>query len=184
METADRHPPGSVPVETGTVQRGIYAISAVVCFVVAFLMLGPRPEGVAGAIDVSSLPWVNAGINSLTTLVLIAGFIAIRQRNIALHRALMTTALGLSSIFLVVYITYHWFSTGPVRYQGDFRWIYLFILATHIVLAASILPLALTTWFRGWSGAVAGHRRIAPATLGLWLYVTITGVMIVGMAHS
>ncbi len=167
-----------------TIQRVIYAISVVVCLAVAFLILGPRPEGVAGMVDVSALPWVNAGINSLTTLVLVAGFAAIRAGRVELHKWLMTSALGLSAVFLVVYIVYHWFSTGPVRYQGDFRSLYLFVLVTHVVLASVILPLALTAWFRGWSGKVDKHRRIAPATLALWLYVTVTGVMIVGMAHG
>jgi len=167
-----------------TRQRLIYAVSAVVCAVVAFLLLGPRPDGVAGSVDVSMLPWVNAGINSVTTVVLLAGFAAIRARRVELHRALMTTALGLSAVFLVVYVTYHWFSAGPVRYEGQFRTLYLFILATHILLAIVVLPLALTTWARGWFDAIADHKRIAPATLGVWLYVTVTGVMIVTMAHG
>ena len=170
--------------ESSNAQRGIYALSGVVFLAVAFLMWGPRPEGMAGSVDVSLLPWVNAGLNTATTLVLLAGFAAIRAGRVRLHKALMTTALGLSAVFLVVYVTYHWFSTGPARYTGDYRAFYLFVLATHIVLAAVILPLALTTWFRGWSGAIPGHKRMAPATLGLWLYVTVTGVMIVGMAHA
>lgn len=167
-----------------TRQRVIYALSAVVCAVVAFLLVGPRPEGVAGSVDVSALPWVNAGINSVTTVVLIAGFAAIRAKRVGLHRVLMTTALGLSAVFLVVYVTYHWFSAGPVRYQGDFRYVYLFVLASHILLAIVVLPLALTTWARGWFGAIADHRRIAPATFAIWLYVTVTGVLIVTMAHG
>ncbi len=161
----------------------IYALSAVVCAVVAFLILGPRPEGVAGSVDVSALPWVNAGLNSATTLCLVAGFVAIKTGRTVLHKRLMSTALGLSTVFLGVYITYHWFSAGPVHYEGSFRGLYLFVLATHIVLAAAILPLALTTWFRGWTGEVVSHRRIAPATLGIWLYVTVTGVLIVWMVH-
>ncbi len=174
----------STTLDPTTRQRLIYAVSGVVCVVVAFLLLGPRPEGVAGSVDVSMLPWVNAGINSVTTVVLLAGFAAIRAKRVALHRALMTTALGLSVVFLVVYVTYHWFSAGPVRYEGDFRGFYLFVLATHVLLAIAVLPLALTTWARGWFGAIADHRRIAPATFGVWLYVTVTGVLIVTMAHG
>ncbi len=164
-------------------QRLIYAVSAAVCLVVAALILGPRPEGVAGTLDVSSLPWVNATINTITAGVLLAGFVAILAGRVALHRALMTTALGLSSLFLLSYVTYHWFSAGPVRYEGSLRGVYLFLLATHVVLAAAILPLALTTWTRGWFGAIQSHRRLAPLTLATWLYVTVTGVVIVVMAH-
>ena len=164
-------------------QRVIYVVSAVVCAVVAFLLLGPRPEGVAGAIDVSALPWFNAGLNTLTFGLLLAGFAAIKAGRMKLHKGLMTSALGVSVVFLVSYITYHWFSEGPVRYEGPLRGLYLFVLVTHVVLAAAILPMALTTWIRGWTGAVERHRRVAPSTLAVWLYVAFTGVLIVVMAH-
>ncbi|MEZ4234641.1 MAG: DUF420 domain-containing protein [Myxococcota bacterium] len=164
--------------------RWVVAVSVVICAVVALLVLGPRPEGVAGAIDVSALPWVNAGINATTTLLLLAGFAAIKARRVAVHRALMTSALGCSALFLISYVVYHWFSAGPTRYEGAFRVPYLIMLATHVVLAAVILPAALTTWLRGFSGQIGPHRRIAPATLALWLYVSITGVLITVMAHG
>ncbi|MEQ1504448.1 MAG: DUF420 domain-containing protein [Myxococcota bacterium] len=162
----------------------VMVVSGVVCAVVALLILGPRPAGVAGAIEVGFLPWLNAGINAITTGVLVAGFIAIKQRKIALHRALMTTALGCSALFLISYVVYHWFSLGPTHYDGPGRLVYLVILLTHVVLAALILPAALTTWLRGYSGQIEAHRRIAPRTLAVWLYVTITGVVITVMAHG
>lgn len=165
-------------------QRTIHVISAVLCAVVAFLILGPRPDGVAGAIDVSALPAVNASVNGLTSLVLVAGFVAVRSKRIVLHRRLMLTAFGLSTVFLLSYVTYHWFSVGPARYKGEWRALYFVILFTHIPLAAIILPLALTTLTRGWTGAIARHRRIAPLTLALWLYVSVTGVAIYWMAHG
>ncbi len=165
-------------------QRWVWALSAIVCAVVAFLMLGPRPDGVAGAVDVSALPWVNAGLNSITTVLLVMGFAAIRAGRVALHRAFMLSAFGVSTLFLVSYIVYHWFSTGPVIYEGDWRGLYLVILLTHIVLAACILPLALTTLSRALSERFDPHRRIARVTLPLWLYVTVSGVIIVWMAHA
>ncbi len=165
-------------------QRPINVISAVICIVVGLLILGPRPPGVAGALDVSALPTVNATLNACTTLVLLAGYAAIRQRRIVLHRRLMLTAFALSAAFLTTYVIYHTFSVGPAKYEGAYRGVYLFILLTHIPLAAIILPLALTTLARGWFGAVARHRRIAPWTLGLWLYVSLTGVTIYWMAHT
>lgn len=164
--------------------RWVIALSATVCALVAFLLLGPRPEGVAGAIDVSLLPWVNAVINTCTTLLLLAGFAAIRAKKILLHRQLMTSALGCSAVFLVSYVIYHWFSAGPAHYGGPFRAGYLAMLASHVVLAALILPAALTTWWRGHSSQIAGHRKIAPTTLAVWLYVTSTGVLITLLAHG
>jgi putative membrane protein len=169
---------------TDRVQRGVYAVSIAVSVLVAVLILAPRPAGLAGALDVSALPWVNAGINTLTAAILVAGFAAIRAKRIALHRRLMTTALGTSSAFLASYVVYHTFSPGPARYEGDWRGVYLFVLLTHVVLAALILPAALTTWLRGWTGRVADHRRIAPATLAVWLYVSVTGVLVTWMAHG
>jgi len=166
------------------VQRGVYALSAVLCLVVAGLVLGPVPPGMKGAVDVSMLPFVNASLNLLTATLLVAGFVAVKTGRIEGHRRLMTSAFGTSTLFLLSYVTYHWFSEGPAVYEGGFRGLYLFILFTHIVLAALILPLALTAGLRGWFGAIDAHRRIAPATLAVWLYVSVTGVLIVWMAHT
>ena len=164
--------------------RAISAVSVALVLVVAFLLLGPRPPGVAGAVDVSRLPWVNAAINSVTTCVLVSAYVAIRAKRVRLHRALMLTAFGLSSLFLVVYVTYHWFSVGPTHYEGRFRGLYLTILVTHVLLAVVILPLALTTLGRGLRNEIQRHRPLARITLPIWLYVTVTGVVIVVMAHG
>jgi putative membrane protein len=180
METT-RHAPLTDP---GATPRWIVVLSTVICLVVAFLILGPRPDGVAGAIDVGMLPWVNASLNAITTVLLLAGYVAVRARRIPLHRALMSTALGCSALFLCSYVVYHWFSAGPTRYEGSLRGLYLVILLTHVVLASIILPAALTTWYRGFTGRIVQHRRIAPITLGIWLYVSITGVVITWMAHG
>jgi len=165
-------------------QKPINAISAAICVIVAVLIMGPRPPGVAGAIDVSMLPAVNATLNGCTTVMLLAGYAAIRARRIQLHKRIMLTAFGFSAAFLVSYVVYHTFSVGPAEYKGAYRGLYLVILLTHIPLAAIILPLALTTLARGWFGAIARHRRIAPWTLALWLYVSVTGVAIYWMAHG
>ena len=165
-------------------QRGIYGLSAVLCLVVAGLVLGPVPGGMAGSVDVSALPFVNASLNALTALLLIVGAVAVKTGRIALHKQVMTTAFGTSTLFLLSYVTYHWFSEGPAIYAGSYRSLYLFVLMTHIVLAAIILPLALTAGLRGWFGAISAHKRIAPATLAVWLYVSVTGVAIVWMAHT
>lgn len=175
---------GAAATRTDTMQRAVYAASLTVCAVVALLMFAPRPEGLAGAVDVSALPWVDAGLNAVTAVLLLAGFAAIKTKRVVLHRRLMTSALATSTLFLLTYVTYHTFSAGPARYEGPWRGVYLFALLTHVVLAAVILPAALTTWLRGYTGAVDGHRRIAPPTLAVWLYVSVTGVLITWMAHG
>lgn len=164
-------------------QRPIAVVSVGVCLAVAFLILGPRPGGVAGAIDVSRLPPVQALLNTVTTALLVAGYAAVKTRRLVLHKRLMLSAFATSTAFLAVYVVYHWFSPGPAHYTGPLRALYLIVLVSHIVLAAGILPLALTTLVRALVGAYDRHRRIAPVTLGIWLYVSVTGVLIYAAAH-
>lgn len=163
--------------------RIIYIVSALLCAAVAFLILGPRPEGTRGALDVSALPTVNASLNALTTLLLVTGWVLIKQRKIDLHKNVMLAAFGSSSAFLVSYVIYHWFKAAPKPYEGSFRTFYLVILLTHIVLAAAIVPLALITLYRGWRMDKRAHRKIAKVTLPLWLYVSVTGVAIYAMLY-
>lgn len=164
--------------------RVIYGVSAAICLAVAFLILGPRPASLAGSVDVSFLPKVNATLNTVTATLLLCGYAAIKTRRIRLHRNLMISAFTSSTLFLLTYVVYHWFKEGPARYHGEWRAVYLVILLTHIVLAAGILPLALMTLVRGLTGAFERHRRIAPTTLAIWLYVSVTGVLIYWMAHT
>lgn len=158
-------------------------VGLVICGAVAFLILGPRPEGTEGMLDVSGLPLVNASLNGLTTVLLLAGFALIKAGRIDLHKKVMLSCFGTSSAFLVTYIIYHWFKDGPKEYVGDHRTFYLFILLTHIVLAAGIIPLALVTLYRGWNDQLAKHRWIARITLPIWLYVSVTGVAIYAMLY-
>ncbi len=174
----------STALDETKAQRIIYVVSAVLCAAVAFLILGPRPEGLAGSVDVSMLPMVNATLNSVTATLLLIGFALIRAGQVVWHKRVMITAFTTSTAFLTTYIVYHWFKSGPAIYEGAFRELYLFILLTHIVLATIILPLALTTLMRGLTGAFDKHRAIAKYTLGVWLYVSITGVLIYWMAHG
>ena len=101
--------------------RIIYVVSIAISLAVAFLILGPRPEGVEGMIDVSILPLVNASLNGITTLLLLVGYILIFQKRINAHKSVMLTAFGTSSLFLISYIIYHWFKSGPKMYVGDYR---------------------------------------------------------------
>jgi putative membrane protein len=165
-------------------QRIIYAVSAGVCLLVLVLMTAPRPDGMAGAIDVSMLPTVNASFNALTMVLLVVGFACIKLRRIAWHKGFMLAAFVSSALFLTSYVTYHTFTPGTATYIGAYRPLYLVVLISHISLSPFVLPLALTTLFRGLVNAVIPHRKLAPYTLALWLYVSVTGVIVYFMAHT
>lgn len=162
----------------------IAILSLVVVAAVAFLILGPRPDGVAGRLDVSALPTVNATLNGLSGICLVAGYALIRRKRIEAHRRAMLGAFACSAAFLASYVVYHTFKPAPMPYVGAYRGLYLAILLTHIVLAAVIVPLALVTLYRGWSWDVTRHRRIARVTLPIWLYVSATGVVIYAMLYG
>ena len=158
--------------------RIIYILSGVLSLTVAFLILGPRPEGIEGAIDVSSLPLVNALLNLTTTILLIIGYVLIRLKKREMHRRVMLTAFFSSALFLVSYVIYHWFKSGPKAYTGDWVSVYYPVLISHIILAAAILPLAMVTLYRGWVVQIQQHKKIAKITYPIWMYVSITGIII------
>ena len=132
----------------------------------------------------SVLPHVNAALNFLSFLLLVAAFYQIRRGNVNLHRRLMLSALAVSGLFLVCYVTYH-AQYGSVRFQGQgtVRAVYFFVLVTHIILAAAIVPLVAVTVVRALRGDFARHRRIARWTYPLWLYVSVTGVVVYLMLY-
>ena len=150
---------------------------------IAFLILGPRPKGMEGMLDVSVLPHVNALLNTMSTLLLLMALWFIKRRDVQKHKITMLYTFGASSLFLVTYVIYHWFKAGPKLYLGEYTMLYYFILLTHIILAACIIPLALITLYRGWNMQVGKHRRIARITYPIWLYVSITGVIIYLMLY-
>ncbi|HZM17700.1 MAG TPA: DUF420 domain-containing protein [Candidatus Krumholzibacteria bacterium] len=125
------------------------------------------------------LPALNAGLNTLSALFLLTGFLCIRRRRIAAHRACMLSALGTSTLFLISYLTYH-FQVGTTRFTatGWIRPLYFTILATHTVLAVVIVPLVLLTLRRALRREFPRHARLARWTLPLWFYVSVTGVVI------
>ena len=162
----------------------IYMLSGVLSMAVAFLILGPRPEGIEGAIDVSSLPLVNALLNLTTTILLIIGYVLIKLKKREMHRSVMLTAFFSSALFLVSYVIYHWFKSGPKAYTGEWVLFYYPTLVTHIILAMIILPLAMITLYRGWFFQIQQHRKIARITFPIWLYVSITGIIIYLMLYT
>jgi uncharacterized membrane protein YozB (DUF420 family) len=135
-------------------------------------------------IPLSALPAVNATLNATSAVLLAAGYFFIRRRRIAAHRACMLAAVGVSSLFLISYIIYH-LQVGATRFPGSggVRVLYLVILATHTVLAVTIVPLVAVTLIRALRGRFERHRRIARWTLPAWLYVSVTGVVIYFMLY-
>jgi putative membrane protein len=132
-----------------------------------------------GGVTLEDLPAVNASLNAISGVLLIAGYLMMRARRIEQHRRFMIAAFATSSLFLVSYLVYH-AQVGSVRFtrQGLVRPLYFTILITHVTLAAAVLPLAILTLFRGLKGRYPQHRRIARWTFPIWLYVSVTGVLV------
>ena len=132
----------------------------------------------------SVLPHINAALNAASFLLLVAGLFQILRGNVRGHRACMLSALAVSGLFLVSYVAYH-AQYGSVRFtgQGPVRTLYFVILVTHVVLAAVIVPLVIVTVTRALRGDFAPHRRIARWTYPLWLYVSVTGVIVYLMLY-
>jgi putative membrane protein len=159
----------------------IVAVSAAaVCFLLWLLYLHHPLD--AAAARFRFLPALNAVLNGLCTIALLAGFYFIRGRNIPAHRVSMIVAFVFSSLFLASYITNHALH-GETHFPGfgAVRTVYLSILASHVVLSVVALPMVLTTFFFSLSGRFAQHRKIARFTLPIWLYVSVTGVVVYAM---
>jgi uncharacterized membrane protein YozB (DUF420 family) len=128
---------------------------------------------------VHDLPAVNATLNALAGVLLLTGFVLIRAGRRQQHRNVMLAAFATSSLFLVSYVIYHaQVGSVPFTRQGFVRPLYFGILITHVTLAASVLPLAIITLTRGLKGRFSQHRRIAKWTFPIWLYVSVTGVLV------
>ncbi len=173
--------------------RLVTAISIFVFVVVVILnqKVLPRPDIMPSF--VSGLPMLNAMLNGTCTILLLVSLWAIKRKNIALHKKINLTAFVLSSLFLVSYILAHYFMPdvkfGDANYnntleEGELaavlgvRRVYLFILTTHIILAALVLPMILISFYFGLKNEVIKHRKIVRFSYPIWLYVTITGVVV------
>ncbi len=161
----------------------IGAASSAVVVAVAYLLLGHTPQAGVSPL-VAALPLLNACLNATSAALLAVGYLSIRRKQVTAHRACMLSALAASTLFLISYVTYH--SLGgsrPFGGQGWVRMVYFSVLISHVVLAAVIMPLALTTVYRGLTGSFARHVKIARWTLPLWLYVSVTGVLVYWMLY-
>ncbi|HKY06979.1 MAG TPA: DUF420 domain-containing protein [Candidatus Binatia bacterium] len=135
-------------------------------------------------ISASQLPDLNAALNSLSAVFLLGGYRFIRRQNQQAHRRCMLAAFACSILFLISYLIYH-FQVGsvPFKGQGSIRVVYFTILVTHTILATAVVPLALITLVRAWRERFDAHRRIARWTFPIWLYVSVTGVIVYWMLY-
>jgi uncharacterized membrane protein YozB (DUF420 family) len=136
-------------------------------------------------IEIQQLPALNASLNALAGTLLAVGYAMIRAKRVAAHRACMLAAFGASTLFLISYLVYHAnVGSRPFPGQGLIRLVYFTILITHVALAAVILPLALLTLRRGLAAQYERHVRIARWTFPIWIYVSVTGVVIYLMLYQ
>ncbi len=125
------------------------------------------------------LPPIYAGINAFTSVLLVAAFVAIKKKNIRLHETLIKFCIALSALFLVLYVLYH-MTSDSTSYGGEgwMRVFYFIVLLSHILLSIAVIPFVLVTFVRGISHDVERHKKIARITFPLWLYVTVSGVLV------
>lgn len=166
------------------IKRFIWTMAVVIPVAVALLFLIPPVENLSDDVKASLyiLPKLNAIFNGIAFLSLIGAFVAIKNKNIKVHRAFTTTALILSMLFLVSYVAFH-LTTESTKFGGEgwTRTVYFVILISHILLSTGIIPLVLFTYVRGLGMQVEKHRKIAKITWPIWLYVTATGVIVYWM---
>jgi uncharacterized membrane protein YozB (DUF420 family) len=136
-------------------------------------------------LSLTDLPAVNAILNATSAILLSTGYRFIRRRQVSAHKRCMMAAFGTSTLFLISYLTYHYHvGSRPFQGQGWVRPLYFTILISHTILAAIIVPLALITLYRAWKAEFVTHARVARWTLPIWLYVSITGVIIYVMLYQ
>ena len=174
--------PSSLQVLEGIDSRNAFivilgvSVSAILFLVWLIYFKAPATAEVAW---VSNLSALNAALNSLSTIFLLLGFREIRARNFAKHMRFMISAFITSVLFLVSYIVYHHFvGDTPFTGQGFIRPVYFFVLITHIVLSIFVVPLVLSSFLFAFSGKFSTHRRVSKWTFPIWLYVSVTGVLV------
>lgn len=155
--------------------RLINIVSIAVPLVVAILFGVKIPD----VEPLSFLPPIYAGINGLTAVLLIVSLIAIKNKKIKLHQQINNVCIGLSLVFLLMYIAYHMTSEStPFGGEGSIRYVYFFILISHIALSIIVIPLVLKTYAKAYLKQFEAHRKLAKITFPIWLYVAITGVVV------
>lgn len=164
-----------------SVKKALLVIFLVSALAFLFLIYLIYFREAAGATDywIRQLPALNAFLNSISTVLILLGYIAIRQKRYLRHMKLMLTAFITSSLFLISYLIYHNFiGHTPFPGEGLIRPVYFFILITHIILSATVVPLVLTSYYFAFAGKFSTHRKVSKWTFPVWLYVSVTGVVI------
>jgi putative membrane protein len=157
----------------------IIIVSILIPVVVAVLLTVRLKDFGINVAPLPFLPPIYATINALTALILIVGVIAIKNGNRKRHERLMKTAIGLSIVFLLLYIAYH-LTTDATKFggQGPIRYVYFFLLISHIVLSVVTIPLVLVSYVRALNEQFDQHKKLTKYTFPIWLYVAITGVIV------
>ena len=153
----------------------VWILSVAIPVVVATLFLIKIPN----VNSLTFLPPIYASINAITAVVLTLAYFAIKNKNVLIHERLMKIAIGLSVIFLVMYVAYHMTSDPtPFGGEGAIKYVYYFILISHILLSIIVIPLVLTSYTRAISSEFISHKKISKITFPVWLYVAVTGVIV------
>jgi putative membrane protein len=183
--TATPYTPLEVPLlRSASTGRALTFILVFSAAVVAFLfwLIYFKPTHGYSSRAIAALPALNATLNGISSVLLVSAFVAIRRRNVALHLRLMFAALISSALFFVSYVVYHHFH-GDTKFLGTgvVRPVYFFVLISHIVLSVIVVPLILTSFYLSLAGRLVAHRKLSRFTFPIWLYVSITGVLIFAM---
>jgi putative membrane protein len=161
-----------------TVSRIIIGVTIAIPVAVTTLHFLPKPDQNHVPDLIKHCPLLNAILNGTCTVLLICSYIAIRNKKVNIHKTLNMTAFTLSALFLLSYVAYHSFAKETHYPDGPVRPVYLTILYSHIILAAVVLPMVLLSFYRGLTNQIVKHRKLARWTMPIWLYVTITGVVV------
>lgn len=165
----------NAPIDYEKKYKKLIIILSIVIPVAVAALFGIKIKGY----DTSFLPPIYASVNGLTAIFLVAAVIAIKNQKRKLHENLIKVCIGLSISFLFMYVTYH-ITSESTKYggSGTVKYVYFFILITHILLSVGIIPLVLFTYVKAWSGKFEAHKKLAKITFPLWLYVAVTGVVV------
>lgn len=184
-------PPPAVtaaPIPHKSQDAAVYAaallLSAVALAPLVYVLL-LRDGASQGGGTLSFMPAVNATFNGIAAACQLAGYFAIRARRRELHKALMLGAVGASALFFVGYLVYHYVH-GDTKYPGTgaMRSVYLAVLASHVILSIALVPMLLVTLYRAARGTFDRHLRLARVTLPIWLYVSVTGILVFWMLRA
>lgn len=164
---------------------GMIILISTIAFLFLIWLIYFRETADQTAAWVSNLPALNALLNSASTVLILLGLNSIKKRDFIKHMKFMLTAFITSSLFLISYLVYHHYvGHTPFPGEGIIRPIYFFILISHIILSAFVVPLVLTSYYFAFSGKFSTHKKVSKWTLPIWLYVSVTGVVIFFMLNA